>query len=164
MAGSERGGLDAVRADLFRGKPWFLSPVATASKEARDRVSRLVEGIGASPSVVTPDAHDRTVAYLSHLPQLLSLGLMTSGAEVLGEASLQQAGRGFDDMTRLAASSFGVWESILATNADYISEALEAMAARVPSAIATDAPRLRDLFARANRWRERLDERRGTAR
>ncbi|HKW01285.1 MAG TPA: prephenate dehydrogenase/arogenate dehydrogenase family protein [Vicinamibacterales bacterium] len=164
MAGGERGGLDGARADLFRGKPWFLSPAATASEEARDRMSRLVQGIGASLSIVAPDVHDRTVAYLSHLPQLLSLGLMVNGVEALGEESLQHAGRGFDDMTRLAASSFGVWESILATNADYIVEALQAMTARMTAAIATDAPRLQDLFARANRWRERLDERRGTAR
>jgi prephenate dehydrogenase len=164
MAGSERGGLDAARADLFRGKPWFLLAAKTTSEVVSDRINRFVQGIGGSVSVTTPDAHDRTVAYLSHVPQLLSLGLMVNGVEALGEESLQHAGRGFDDMTRLAASSFAVWESILATNADYIVEALQAMTARVPAAIATDAPQLRDLFARANRWRDRLDEQRGTAR
>lgn len=164
MAGSERGGLDAARADLFRAKPWLLSPSSTASPEARDRVSRLVQGLGASPSIVTPDAHDRTVAYLSHLPQLLAGGLMITGAEALGESGLRYAGRGFDEMTRLAASSFAVWESILATNGDYITEALQAMVATVPDSVGTDATRLRELFARANRWRECLEERGGTAR
>jgi len=164
MAGSERGGLEAARADLFRAKPWLLSPASTASGEARDRVGRLVQGLGALPTTVTPDAHDRTVAYLSHLPQLLAGGLMITAAEALGESGLSYAGRGFDEMTRLAASSFAVWESILDTNADYIAEALQAMLATMPDSIGTDATQLRDLFARANRWRACLDERRGTAR
>jgi len=164
MAGSERGGLEAARADLFRAKSWFLSPASTASAEARDRVGRLVQGLGALPTTVTPDAHDRAVAYLSHLPQLLAGGLMITGAEALGESGLSYAGRGFDEMTRLAASSYAVWESILDTNADYIAEALQAMLATMPDSIGADATQLRELFARANRWRECLDERRGTAR
>lgn len=164
MAGSERGGVDAARADLFGGRPWFLSPASTSSIEARGRVSRLVQGVGASPSTLTPDAHDRTVAYLSHVPQLLAIGLMVTGAEALGENGLRYAGRGFDEMTRLAASSFGVWESILATNADYIAEALQAMAASTAGSIATDAARLQELFLRANQWRERFEEGRGAQR
>jgi prephenate dehydrogenase len=163
MAGSERGGLDAARADLFHGKPWFLAPGSTASPDACDRLSRLVQGVGASPSIVTPDTHDRTVAYLSHLPQLLASGLMVTGAEALGEEGVRFAGRGFDEMTRLAASSYAVWESILATNADYIAEALQAMVGTMPDPVGPDAARLQKLFARANRWRACLDERRGTS-
>jgi prephenate dehydrogenase len=123
-----------------------------------------VQGLGALPTTVTPEAHDRTVAYLSHVPQLLACGLMITGAEALGESGLSYAGRGFDEMTRLAASSFAVWESILDTNADYIAEALQAMLATMPDSIGNDATRLRELFARAKRWRDSLDERRGTAR
>ena len=77
---------------------------------------------------------------------------MITGAEALGEAGLRYAGRGFDEMTRLAASSFDVWESILATNADYIAEALQALIATVPASIGTG----RDAAAGAVRAREPL--------
>ena len=65
---------------------------------------------------------------------------MITGAEALGESGLSYAGRGFDEMTRLAASSYAVWESILDTNADYIAEALQAMLATMPDSMGRPAP------------------------
>ena len=158
MAGSERGGLDGARADLFAGKTWFITPGSSATADARERVEQLVRVLGASPVPIEADVHDRTVAYLSHLPQLIAGWLMVTAGEAVGEQRLQYSGRGFDDMTRLAASSAGMWESIVETNADYIDEACRAFAATLPVTTTADVSRLRDFFSRANRWRERLDD------
>lgn len=158
MAGSERGGLESARGDLFTGKPWFLTPAPTASPDASRRVEALVRGLGAAPVRIEPDAHDRTVAYLSHLPQLLAVWLMVTAGERVGERELAYAGRGFDEMTRLAASSSDMWESIVTTNADYIGEAFRALFATFPPTIGVDSAKLREFFARANHWREQLDE------
>jgi prephenate dehydrogenase len=163
MAGSERAGLEAARADLFAGRPWFLAPAVTASSEARGRVTSLVRALDAEPVPLAPDAHDRTMAYVSHLPQLVATWLMVTGGEAIGEGGLKYSGRGFDEMTRLAASSAGVWESIVTTNADYIAEAMRSLLAKFPTTIGTDSSALRDFFARANHWRARLDEERRSA-
>jgi prephenate dehydrogenase len=160
MAGAERSGLDAARADLFLNRPWFLTPTANGSAEAR--VAQLVRTLGATPVAVPPDAHDRAMAYVSHVPQLLAVGLMVAAGEAVGEAGLPHSGRAFDEMTRLAASSPDVWASILSTNADYVSEAVSALVAALPADVLTDPARLRETFAKANTWRARFDAQRAT--
>jgi prephenate dehydrogenase len=160
MAGAERSGFDAARADLFLNRPWFLTPTADASAEAR--VAQLVRTLGATPVAVSPDAHDRAMAYVSHVPQLLAVGLMVAAGEAVGEGGLPHSGRAFDEMTRLAASSPDVWASILSTNADYVTEAVSALVAALPPDALTDPARLRETFAKANAWRARFDAQRAT--
>jgi prephenate dehydrogenase len=160
MAGAERSGLDAARADLFLNRPWFLTPTADAAAEAR--IGQLVRTLGATPVAVSPDAHDRAMAYVSHVPQLLAVGLMLAAGEAVGEGGLPHSGRAFDEMTRLAASSPDVWASILSTNADYVTEAVSALVAALPPDALADPARLRETFAKANTWRARFDAQRAT--
>jgi prephenate dehydrogenase len=163
MAGGARGGLDAARGGLFAGRPWFLTPGAAASPEAGQQVEQMVRALGATPVAVDADAHDRTMAYVSHLPQLLSVVLMVAAGESVGEQGLAHSGRGLDDMTRLASSSAAIWEGILDSNADYVAEALRRLLSSLPASVLVDPAILRDLFNRANQWRDRLDAQRGTA-
>jgi len=160
MAGGERSGLAAARADLFLHRPWFLTPAADASASARAGVAELVRGLGAAPVAIAPDLHDRTMAYVSHVPQVLAVALMAAAGEAVGERGLAHSGRAFDEMTRLAASPPDVWESILATNADYVAEAVAALIAALPPDALTDPARLRETFSNANTWRARLDAQR----
>ncbi len=64
------------------------------------------------------DAHDRLVAYLSHLPQLTASALMHVVGEHAGADGLALAGRGLRDTTRLASSPADIWRDIAATNQD----------------------------------------------
>ncbi|MFI5177406.1 MAG: prephenate dehydrogenase [Vicinamibacterales bacterium] len=162
MAGSARGGLDAARAGLFAGRPWFLTPGVTARPDARARVEQLVRALGATVVAIEADAHDRTMAYVSHLPQLLSVVLMVAAGESVGEPGLAHSGRGLDDMTRLASSPPAIWEGILDSNADYVAEALRRLLTVLPPTVLVDSAMLRDLFSRANQWRDRLEAQRGT--
>jgi prephenate dehydrogenase len=76
--------------------------------------------------VCSADDHDRWVAHSSHLPQLLATTLAQSlGEREDREAVLGAAGPGLASMTRLAMSGWPIWKDILATNSDYIAEALE---------------------------------------
>ena len=74
-------------------------------------------------------AHDRAVAYLSHLPQLLSTGLSSLIAEQSAEdfLPLELSASGFRDVTRLAESSYTVWRDICLTNIENIQSALESL-------------------------------------
>ena len=71
---------------------------------------------------MSPEEHDKTVAYTSHLPQLASTAL----AALLGTLPEQQlcSGPGAIDMTRLALSGYDIWGDILATNRTAIDHAL----------------------------------------
>jgi prephenate dehydrogenase len=75
---------------------------------------------------MTPDLHDKVAAHVSHLPQLLATALASfvGGRRQVLDNCLQMAGGGFRDMTRLAASSFGVWEPILRSNHAEVQEVL----------------------------------------
>jgi prephenate dehydrogenase len=128
LCGSERRGIGAADAGLFRGAAWVLTPPAPPVAPAAFRaLARFVEALGARVRVLDAEEHDRIVATTSHLPQLLAVALAVVAGRRDGSPGC--AGRGLRDMTRLAGSSFEVWADILSTNPARIDEALgEAMA------------------------------------
>jgi prephenate dehydrogenase len=149
MGGSERGGIDQARADLFLRRPWLLVPDDAAAAD-RAKVERFVSGLGALARWVDADTHDRAMAYVSHLPQLVAVALMNAAAAGIGEAGLGTAGRAFTEMTRLAMSPSHLWTDILASNADYVSEAIEALSRDFPSlGELTDSKWVKAAFDRA---------------
>ena len=127
VAGREKGGFGSSDAALFVGRPWILTPVRSTRRDAVRRVSRLVRSCGARPTSLTPAVHDRTFAYLSHLPQVVSWALLSAaqGDRVAG-LRLPLAGGGFRDATRLAASPPELWRQILGQNRAEAGRALRA--------------------------------------
>jgi prephenate dehydrogenase len=158
MAGSERSGLGAARPDLFDARPWLLVDAAEEAAPVR-RLQRFVIGLGARPMHLDATTHDRTMAYLSHLPQLLSVALMNTAAEACATDALVASGRAFREMTRLASSPPDVWKGILATNADFVAEAARSLVERLPVSPdrVADAAAIDEGFAGANQARARLD-------
>jgi prephenate dehydrogenase len=158
VAGSEHSGLAAARADLFLGRPWVLVDAPQQSADVR-RLERFVTALGAVPMHLEATAHDRAMAYLSHLPQLLAVALMKTAADACGEDALAASGRAFREMTRLASSPADMWNGILATNADFVAEAARALVDRLPASgnRLRDADAIAQLFSQARIGRERLD-------
>jgi prephenate dehydrogenase len=158
VAGSEHRGLAAARADLFLGRPWVLVDAPPQSADVR-RLERFVTALGAVPMHLEAAAHDRAMAYLSHLPQLLAVALMKTAADACGEDALAAAGRAFREMTRLASSPADMWNGILATNADFVAEAARALVDQLPASgdRLRDADAIAQLFSQARIGRERLD-------
>jgi prephenate dehydrogenase len=155
MAGGERPGLDQARADLFVDRPWLLIE-GTADADAHARVEAFARGLGARPSWLDADAHDRTVAYVSHLPQIVAAALMTAADDALGIDAKAAAGPAFAEMTRLASSPPDMWTSVLAENADFVAEALERFARDLPSiADLRSGAWARDVLSRAGETRAR---------
>jgi prephenate dehydrogenase len=134
MAGRERSGFAASRAELFRGRPWVLAP--GASRRAQRLVRRIVRDAGARPVVVAPAEHDRAVAFLSHLPQLVAWALRDAVARdpVAGRRSAL-AGPAFADMTRIARSPRRLWRQILDANRGEVARALRAFRAALAAAL-----------------------------
>jgi prephenate dehydrogenase len=158
IGGAERGGFGFARPDLFRGRPWVLTPEASTGTAAEDVVSRLAEGTGARVVRTTPAEHDRLMAYLSHLPQLAASALMdTVGASAHAEG-LRLAGRGLVDTTRLASSPADVWRDICAANSDMLTGAIDQLIERLAD-MRADLQRgeaIQGIFDGAARWRSEL--------
>ncbi|MGH2807216.1 MAG: prephenate dehydrogenase/arogenate dehydrogenase family protein [Actinomycetota bacterium] len=132
MAGSERHGVEAADADLFRESFWILTPTADTSSDAYGRVTELVTSTGARPVALQPDVHDALVAKLSHVPQLAASTLVDtvvrSGPR---EALLGLAGAGFRDVTRIAASNPDLWVAIVRANTRAVLEGLRGLEGRL---------------------------------
>ncbi|MDX2268165.1 MAG: prephenate dehydrogenase/arogenate dehydrogenase family protein [Bryobacter sp.] len=121
MAGKEKRGPEAASAHLFTGRTWVLT-------EDEARLRALISALGAHPIILSAEEHDRLVALSSHLPQILSTAL----ASYLAPSEAHTvAGPGLRDMTRLALSSFELWDDILATNRGNLDEALAGLIARL---------------------------------
>ena len=160
LAGAAQGGLEHARPDLFEGRPWLLTPIAKSDQgsAALDSLSQFVTALGAQPRVLEPRAHDRLLAFLSHLPQLTASALMQVVGNAVGEEGLALAGRGLADTTRLASSPPDIWQDIAATNADEIGPALDVLIALLHELRRdlSDGDRLAEVFTDAARWRATL--------
>jgi prephenate dehydrogenase len=168
LAGAAHGGLEHARPDLFSGRPWLLTPDSRpegrpddergrseAHGEGIDKLTDFVTALGAVPRMMDAQAHDRLLAFLSHLPQLTASALMQVVGDAVGQDGLSLAGRGLADTTRLASSPPDIWRDIAATNADEIGAALDALIGRLQD-LRRDLPdgdRLEEVFTEASRWR-----------
>jgi len=135
MAGKEISGIDAAEANLFRGSKYALIRSSEKEKSNAERERRVaafvtvVEKFGADPVWIDADVHDRAVAVISHLPQLLSVALASVVREQTDETGLPVtlAGRGLRDALRLAGSPYSVWRDIILTNSDNLERVLDQM-------------------------------------
>ncbi|MDH6579368.1 prephenate dehydrogenase [Kitasatospora sp. MAP5-34] len=128
MAGRERTGPLAARADLFEGRPWVLTPTEDTDTETLNAALEMVALCGAVPIVMDATAHDRAVALVSHAPQLFS-SLVAARLEHADETAVRLAGQGVRDVTRIAGSNPAMWVDILSANAGVVADILEELAA-----------------------------------
>lgn len=127
MAGKETTGVGAASADLFRGRPYILTPGDPGSLDTplASAFIKWIERFGAHILTVSAEEHDRAVAFTSHLPQLASTALAhTLSKDLQHEVHLGLAGPGLYDMSRLALSSYDIWRDIVDTNTENIQHAL----------------------------------------
>lgn len=133
MAGSEKSGVDAARADLFEGRACFVAASERSSSEGIALARRFWIALGMRVVLADPARHDRLMASISHLPHLLSAALVESLFH-RGDATLLLraiAGNGLRDMSRLAEGPADVWEQIFAENADALGDSLDALIGRL---------------------------------
>jgi prephenate dehydrogenase len=126
MAGSEKMGVLASRADLYDGAVCVVTPTKKSNRRAVLAVEKLWKSVGARVLRLTPETHDQLVAKSSHLPHLLAAQLVQ---HVLGgKASPEQASlcaTGFRDTTRIASGSPEMWRDIVVANRANLAKGLE---------------------------------------
>jgi prephenate dehydrogenase len=127
IAGTERSGVDASFADLYRNRRVILTPVAETDPAAVERVEWMWRICGAEVSRMSVAHHDEVLAATSHLPHMLAFGLVDALARMdETEEIFRYAAGGFRDFTRIASSNPVMWRDICIAN----RESLSAMLAR----------------------------------
>lgn len=122
MAGSEKSGPLAASPDLFDGAVCILTPLPNTYPESKGRITQLWRQLGARIVSMTPQAHDRLVARISHAPHLVAAALLAYLQE--DEAAL--CGGGLKDTTRIAGANPDLWVDICRENRQEVQAALEA--------------------------------------
>jgi len=158
MAGKEVSGVEAADPTLFRDRIYCLTPTKKTSPVALNKVSVMIETLGARVRFLEPAEHDGQVAQVSHLPFVASAALMKTVAESSswGDAALL-ASTGFRDTTRLAGGSPEMYRDICLTNSESLVRVLDEYIASLQAfreAIAAHDPHLNELFARAQEQRQ----------
>ncbi len=162
IAGTERSGIGAARADLFDGRVTVLTPTASTDPACVARAADLWARLGASVMQMDVSTHDALFAAISHLPHLVAFALVAALAAdpVLAEAAPRLSGAGLRDTTRIAGSSPSLWRGICLANREALLAALdrfEAVVADLRRALeAGDGPVLERTFAAAKALRDRI--------
>ena len=125
MAGREVGGAESARADLFQGRPWIVDAQGVDG-DVLEKASELIELLGGHKIDLDSAEHDKAVALVSHLPQLVSslLAKQLTGGE---ERWLDLAGAGLRDTTRIAGSDSKLWREIVTANSQALTPLLKTL-------------------------------------
>lgn len=158
IAGKEQQGYHASHEELFSGKTVVLcADEETLSRPDAGNLQELLQSIKCRIVVMTPEEHDKIVATVSHLPQLLSTALINHC-----EHDIDISGPGFSTLTRLAGSSWDIWKDIVVTNRENIASELESFSReleQIADEIRTNRmSKVRIRFEKANTLHENLTE------
>ncbi len=166
MGGGERSGPDHASPSVVDGIVWVITPNTEPNTETDpefvERVETWIRRIGAIPTRMEAQRHDRLVAVVSHLPQVASTALM--GLAAVEEADepdiLLLAAGGFRDLTRLAASNPVLWSAILLSNGQEVARAIDLFVERLLAlkrdVLAREGDSLEAVFALAKEARLRM--------
>ncbi len=117
IAGAEKSGVSAAKADLYVDKRVVLTPLPENASESVRAVRKVWELCGARVSALPADEHDRVFAAVSHLPHLLAFALVHDLAtRDNSEQLFGFAAGGFRDFTRIASSHPEMWRDICLAN------------------------------------------------
>lgn len=125
MAGSQFSGPLTARPRLFVDRTWVIAE-GTGTPDSVSRVETLAGLCGSRIVRLNARDHDRAVAEISHMPQLMSSLTAARLADVPPE-DLRLAGQGVRDVTRIAASDPGLWRQIITANHTQIAHQLTAI-------------------------------------
>lgn len=160
IAGTERNGVEASFAGLFRNRRVILTPLGETDEAAVARVQAMWRLCGAEVNRMTVEHHDEVLAATSHLPHMLAFGLVDALARMKqNDEIFRYAAGGFRDFTRIASSNPVMWRDICIANSEALSRMLARFADEMKDLAETiargDADHLLEIFARAKAARDR---------
>ncbi len=123
MAGSEQGGINAAKADLFQGAACLLTNDSHAPAELAQTLEAFWQQLGCQTSWMDSASHDALVARISHLPHVLAAAAARTCLQNPAEGAF--GGGGLRDTTRVAAGNVEMWAEILLENREALMGPLQ---------------------------------------
>lgn len=161
IAGSDRSGIDASSEALFQDALCVVCPAKRNTKAGVEKASAVWKALGARVVELEPDEHDRIYGLVSHFPHAAAFAMVNTIGAVDGK-SLEFAGPGFMDSTRIAASSAELWSGICLLNRTNIIEFIELYIKNLGEICDAledeDREALKGIFGRARALRENLGD------
>ena len=159
MAGSEKMGVRAARADLFQNAVCVVTPTSASPPAMVERLEEFWRGVGTRLVRLAPALHDELVARCSHLPHVVAAGLVNLVLNpVHPREQAMLCANGFRDTTRIASGSPEMWRDIALANAQPLASALDALMAELQelrrAVERADGPGVERFFAEARERRE----------
>ena len=164
IAGTERNGVEASFADLYKQRRVILTPLEQTDPEAIKRVRAMWQACGAEVTEMSVSHHDEVLAATSHLPHMLAFGLVDTLSRMKeNDEIFRYAAGGFRDFTRIASSNPVMWRDVCVANGAALSKMLAAFAAEMSDLAETisrgDGEHLLEIFERAKAARDRFVDR-----
>lgn len=162
MAGSEKWGLYGANELLFENAAYILTPTPTTPLWVVERLTGVIDSIGAKVIILSPEEHDRKVAAVSHLPHIMASALVnTVGPLEKGEGGyFALAAGGFRDTTRIAGGQSTMWCDILLRNREPLIPLVEDLIKTLDhfrnTLVNNDEGGLYELLNRGRQWRESI--------
>jgi prephenate dehydrogenase len=164
MAGAEKTGVAAARADLFENAVCVVTPTGKTSKAAQRKVSRFWKSVGSRVLELPAETHDALVSRSSHLPHTVAASLanlVLNPANPKHQSAL--CATGFRDTTRIASGSPEMWRDIALSNRKNLAKSLGAFISELQKFQRTlknaDAKAISKFFetakSRRDNWRSR---------
>lgn len=127
IAGTEYSGPKAAIHNLFEGKTNIICEVEDTAFKLQEKALKLLTSIGMRIRYMNPKAHDKHIAYVSHLSHISSfmLGKTVIEKEKNERDIFDMAGSGFESTVRLAKSSPDMWTPIFKQNKTNVIETLD---------------------------------------
>ena len=124
MAGREKRGLDYASADVLKGANFIITPITRSTPGGIDAVKTLACDMGFGKiRTLTPEEHDRVIAYTSQLPHALAVSLINSDEE--DSATGDFIGDSFRDLTRIAEINADLWQELFIGNGENLIAAID---------------------------------------
>ncbi len=161
LVGSEKKGPTYASDKLYEGAMCVMTPTEKTNRLAKDKIKHFWSQLGCQVKMMTPQEHDETLAYVSHLPHLAAFALMKS----IPDQFLENAGQGLKDSTRIASSDPDMWRDIFLSNPKNTLKSLDEMvrviAAMRKAIVGKDRDALVEMFRQAKTKRERIEKSHG---
>jgi prephenate dehydrogenase len=116
MAGGEKTGVAAARADLFQNAVCVLTPTKKTNSAALKKLEQFWKSLGARILKLSPKQHDLFVSRTSHLPHVIAATLTNTVLKTEQKAQRALLATGFRDTTRIASGSPIIWRDISIAN------------------------------------------------
>lgn len=161
IAGTERSGVEAGFATLYKDRKVILTPEQDTDPDAIDVIRKMWFAAGAEVECMDVKHHDRILAATSHLPHMLAFSLVSHLSKMSDQDEIfSYAAGGFRDFTRIAASDPVMWRDVCLSNSEALLELIEGFKLQldeISQAIRDNNPEaLFELFKDAKHTREQL--------